>query len=337
MKKMIYALVLVVLLFVPARSAYARTDGTLDGQVVIGQDFTLKSGETLDGDLVVIGGTATIEGGATVAGDVVVIGGSLKLDGRVTHDAVVIGGVASMGAQSSLSGDMVTMGGVLKRAEGAMIAGNVVSNYPAPTLPIPNSPSQAKPAVPPIPKFDSILTPISAGANILFLAFILGALAVFLTLFMQPQLERVGQAIVTQPFMVGSFGVLTFILTIIAVPILALTIILAPVAIVVGMLLFTAWLFGMIALGVAFGERFTKALHQNWTPMLSAGLGTFLLMILLGGLNLVPCLGLIAEILVGLVGIGAVTVTIFGTRPLLNSGILSVTAPPKDAGQGLPT
>ena len=47
MRKIFYALILLMLLLVPVGSAYAQTNGHLDGRVVIGQDFTLKSGETL--------------------------------------------------------------------------------------------------------------------------------------------------------------------------------------------------------------------------------------------------------------------------------------------------
>ena len=101
MKKLIYALMLLMLLLLPARSAFAWEGGMLDGRVIIGQNFTLKSGDTLNGDLVVIGGEATIQSDAVVDGDVVVIGGSLNLDGKATGNAVVIGGVAALGAQAS--------------------------------------------------------------------------------------------------------------------------------------------------------------------------------------------------------------------------------------------
>jgi hypothetical protein len=51
--------------------------------------------------------------------------------------------------------------------------------------------------------------------------------------------------------------------------------------------------------------------------VLSAGFGTFLLGIVVGAVNLVPCVGWMAGVLVGLIGIGAVVMTMFGTRPLL--------------------
>ncbi|MBE3040075.1 MAG: hypothetical protein IMZ62_14855, partial [Chloroflexi bacterium] len=64
---------LAMLVFVPMQSAVAK--GTsFDGQVIFGQSYTLKNGETLSGDLLVFGGTATLEEGGTVNGNVVLFG-----------------------------------------------------------------------------------------------------------------------------------------------------------------------------------------------------------------------------------------------------------------------
>ncbi|MGE5074040.1 MAG: hypothetical protein ACM3MF_11480, partial [Anaerolineae bacterium] len=93
MRKFVYTLMLLALLLLPATPAYA-SNGPHDGRVIIGQDYTLKSGDTLNGDLVVIGGEVDIQQSAVVKGDVVVVGGSLHLNGQTTGNAVVIGGVA---------------------------------------------------------------------------------------------------------------------------------------------------------------------------------------------------------------------------------------------------
>jgi hypothetical protein len=334
MKKLIYALMLFVLLLVPVRSVHALT-GPLDGRVIIGDNFTLKSGDTLDGDLVVIGGEVVIEAGATVKGEIVVIGGSLTLDGKGTGDAVVIGGLASLGAKASLAGDMVTVGGSLQRAETAMVGGNVVTNMPPPTILIPNPANANVPPVPPTPRFELDFNPFWQIANVFFQALVLGALAMLLTVFLHPQLDRVAQAIVQQPFIAGGIGLLTtFFAAPIALVVFGLTLILIPVALTVPVLLVLAWLFGMAALGTEVGTRFTRALHQNWAPVLSGGLGTFMLAIVVGGLNQIPCVGWMAALLVGLIGIGAVVVTIFGTRPVSQLG-LSATGPhPQSASTG---
>jgi hypothetical protein len=53
-------LLLAVMVFVPFQSA-AASGPVFDGQVIFGQSYTLRTGETLNGDLVVFGGSATIE------------------------------------------------------------------------------------------------------------------------------------------------------------------------------------------------------------------------------------------------------------------------------------
>ncbi len=334
MKKIIYVLALLTILLLPARSVYAWNN-VLDGRVVVGQGFTLKSGETLDGDLVVIGGEVTIENGALVKGDVVLIGGSLKLDGQVTGNAVVIGGVAAMGEKSQLGGDMVTVGGSLQRAQGAEIGGNVVTNL-SPTISIPAIPTNP-PSVPQVPLLEIRPSPFGQVFGILAQAILISVLAMTLMLFLHPQLDRVAQTIVSQPFMAGTIGFLTAMFAPIALVILVVTLILIPVALAGVFLLVLAWLFGMIAIGIELGDRFTKAIHQNWAPVLSAGLGTFMLMIIVGTVNTVPCIGWLASVIVGLVGTGAVMMTMFGTRPVAGPSVIaSPSAPQPDSTTPIP-
>jgi len=229
MKKIGFAFLLLAMLVLPAHAAYALT-GPMDGRVVIGQNFTLKSGDKLDGDLVVIGGEATVEQGANVAGNVVVIGGSLKMDGTASGDAVVIGGLVLLGEKASVTGDVVTVGGSLQRAVGAVIGGNIVTNLPPPTFQIPNPSGGETPLNPPTPRLNTVFGPFAAAAGVLFQAIGLAAIAMLLTVFLQPQLERVSQAVFTQPFMAGSIGLLTAFLAPVALVILVVTLILIPVA-----------------------------------------------------------------------------------------------------------
>jgi len=49
--------------------------GFQDGKIIFGEDFTLDSGETLEGDLLVLGGNLVLEDGSLVNGDILVMGG----------------------------------------------------------------------------------------------------------------------------------------------------------------------------------------------------------------------------------------------------------------------
>ncbi len=334
MKKLVYTLILLAALLVPTVPA-AALGPSLDGRVIIGQDFTLKSGETLTGDLVIIGGQAEVENGAVVQGDTVVIGGNLQLDGQVDGNAVVIGGLVSLGSQASLAGDAVTIGGSVQRAEGARIGGDIISNFPPPTLRFPSGAATETPPLPAQPRFHLDFGPLGSAASVFFQALGLGALAMVLTVFLHPQLDRVAQAAAGQPFIAGSIGVLTVIAAGMTTLILAVTLILIPEAIATVLLVVLAWLFGVVAVGMEVGDRFTKAIHRSWEPVLSAGLGTFLLAIVVGTVNLVPCIGWLAPVLVGLMGLGAAVITLFGTRTSPQTPT-ALPAAPAESGSSLP-
>src|SRR5690606_37992772 len=100
-------------------------------------------------------------------------------------------------------------------------------------------------------------------------ALVIAAIGMLLMLFLQPQLERAGNTMASQPLLAGGFGLLAIIVIPIAIVVMLITLILIPVALIVMLLLPLAWLFGMVALGQEVGDRFTKAINQTWAPVLS--------------------------------------------------------------------
>lgn len=315
--KLLTLMLLLALTFLPTSAVQADgfTTGLLDGRVIFGDNFTLESGDTLTGDLVVFGGNVRVEEDATIQGDAVVIGGNVTLDGIVEGSVVIIGGSTTMGETSLVEEDLVTVGGSLTREPGSEVEGDVVTNIPAPDITIPDVPSPPSPPSPPgPPDFNFNYDPVGNFFGMLFTAISVSLLAMLASLFLQPQIERVAQAVVGQPVIAGSVGLLTGVLAPVVLVILTVTIILIPVTVLAAMALALAWLFGMIAIGTEVGERFTKAINQTWAPSLTAGMGTFLMMIVVGGIGMVPCIGWLATALVAMLGIGGVVLTIFGTQ-----------------------
>lgn len=315
--KLFTLMLMLAVLLLPTGAAQARgfSGGLLDGRVVFGDNFTLESGDTLTGDLVVFGGNVKIEEDARVQGDMVVIGGNVNLDGTVTGSTVIVGGSTNMSETAVVKGDLVTVGGSLSRDPGSEIEGEVVTNIPAPDIRIPDVPNVPNPPSPPNPpnvSFD--YNPIANFFQMFGTAVAVSLLAMLASLFLQPQIERVSQVVVGQPVIAGSFGLLTGFLAPFVLVILAVTIILIPVVVLAAAALALAWLFGLIAIGTEVGERFTKAINQTWAPPLAAGMGTFLMMLVVGGIGMIPCIGWLIAALVGLVGIGGVVLTIFGTQ-----------------------
>jgi hypothetical protein len=311
---------LAILLFLPLQSAGA-SNGTFEGQVIFGQSFTLKSGDTMNGDLLVFGGSATIEEGATVNGSTVLFGGNLTVNGTVNGDVAITGGSASLGSAAHITGNFTTVAASLERAEGSRVDGQIyntatswIGNGENSDLPQPISP--AVPAIPAIKlNFDPIMSVLNGFGQSLGIA----VLAMLLMLFLAPHADRVAHAIVLQPLTTGGLGLLTVVVAPIAIVLFAVTLILIPLIPVLAIALVVAGVFGWIAIGYEVGQRFTKAIHQNWHPAFSAGLGTFALTLaakVLTGIPVLNCVGWLAPFLLGMAALGAVIMTRFGTQTL---------------------
>jgi len=328
-------ILLLALLFLPSASVHAQGPNGND-VFLIGQNYTLNSDKTLNGSLAVVGGNALIEDNATVKGDIVLIGGNLTINGDVSGNVAIIGGnltisgkidgdIAVVGGQAALTktadvnGDIATVGGQVEKDPEAKVSGNIVNNAPLAGVPkvpsVPNVPNvPGVPNVPNVPKVNVNFNPLWEVVNVIWRAIAVAAIGMLLSLFLQPQLERVADAVTRQPLMAGSFGLLAVVVTPLAMLIMIVTLILIPVAIVVALLVPLAWLFGLVALGQEVGERFTKAINQIWAPVLSTGFGTFLLLLVGGFVGLIPCVGWLVPFLVGLIAVGGVAMTWFGTR-----------------------
>ncbi|MBI5825841.1 MAG: polymer-forming cytoskeletal protein [Chloroflexi bacterium] len=330
---LVRVILLLTLLFLPTSAAFAQTPG---GDVVLfGQNYTLESGDELNGSLAVFGGNVNIEEDAKVNGDVALIGGNLSLIGNVDGDVALIGGnltisgaidgdIVIVGGQVLLTktavvnGDISTIGGNVEKEPGAEVTGNITNNAP-PTINVPQAPNVPNipqvPGVPATPEIDVNVNPFWNVAGKFGQALLVALAGMLLALFLQPQLERAGDAMTGQPFIAGSYGLMAIIIVPVAAVIMAVTLILFPVSLLVIFLVMpSVWLFGMVALGQEVGDRFTKAINQSWAPVLSTGFGTFLLMLVVGLVGLIPCVGWLSSFLVTLIAIGGVGMTWFGTR-----------------------
>lgn len=332
-KKLTTLFVLLALLLIPTSAVLAQDPGGSGDVFLFGQNYTLESGETLNGNAAVIGGNISVEEDAKVNGDLVLVGGNLKLDGSATGDVVLVGGnltvsdtvggnIVVVGGQILLTesavveGDVTTMGGQVNKEPGAEVKGNTVNNAPPVDLPeVPEVPSvPAVPSTPDSPTVEVNTNPLWDAAGVLGRAIAVALIGMLLTLFLQPQLDRAASVAAQQPFLAGGYGLLTLLVGPVAIVILAVTILLIPIALIAALILPLAWLFGMIALGQEVGDRFAKAVNQTWAPVLATGLGTFLLVLVTGVVGLIPCVGWMPSFIVTLLAVGTTVMTVFGTR-----------------------
>ncbi len=309
--KIVLLSLLAALVFLPLQAVHAK--GLADGPI-FGENYTLKSGETLNTDLVVFGGSVSIEKDAKVNGAVVLFGGSFTLDGEVGKDVVVMGGAVKLGADSRIRGNLVTMGAPVDRDSGAKVDGDVINNPTRPGLPT----APASPDVPELPEVVEYTNPFWDGLGVLVQSVILALLAMLIALFLPVQMRRVSDGVVAQPFVSFGMGLLTLIVFIVVVVALALfsvfiitLFVTIPLIFVVSVLFTAGMVLGWLALGAEVGVRIAQMFKREWPLPLAAGLGVFLL-------NLVanlPCIGAVLSSLLSFAGLGAVFLTRFGTRP----------------------
>lgn len=283
--------------------------GDTGDKVVVGQSFTLESGDSLRGDLAVVGGNVEIEEDATLAGDMAVFGGAVAVSGRVTGNIVAFGGSVELTESAEVTGDVVVLGGSLSRAAGATVGGEIVEG---------RGPSElfGRPSAPPLAAstparfvFDTMMRTLGAIGLSLVLA-TLGVLAVVL---LPKQTERVAQVLVKQPAMALAAGILTWLIVVGLVVILAITICLAPLALLLFALAVGAWLFGWIATGWLVGQRLLQAfLRKHTNPLIETIVGVVIITLLW---QVIPCMGWVFWFVVSSLGLGAVVLTLFGRQP----------------------
>jgi len=307
----------------------------IDDKVVIGDNYTLSSGETLDGSLFLVGGNIIIEEDSRVMGDVVLVGGSINIDGTIEENVTVIGGSVLLGSSAVIQGDVSTLGSSMLRSPTAQIEGEVTTGR-IPSIRVPGPVQMDWPRMQidrPVFPFD--FTPWWDFSGFLARTLGLAALAMVVVLIAPNPSRRAAHAVSTQPILAGGLGLLTVVVAVPVLVVTAITLIFLPVSLVGLLILVVAVIFGWIALGLEIGKRTAMLFKAEWSLAVSAGIGIVVLSLLLELLHIIPCIGWfgLGPILVGLVGLGAVVATRFGTRyyPTPSGGPLPPTpysAPP---------
>ena len=193
-KSILYWLMLAMLVLAPITRAYAD-DGTSKDRVIIGQNFTLKSGDSIDGDLIVIGGETAIESGRRGTGRPgrdwrqpahgwadLQLGDRhrrKRLAGRVKHRRARPRGVGRR---------------ISARRRRDHRRRHHHQSLPSRPERLPRAAIAHRRSFPPTRALNLDFGPLGTLASVLFQAISLGAIAMLLTAFLHPQLDRVAQA-----------------------------------------------------------------------------------------------------------------------------------------------
>lgn len=329
MKRLLMILLLTgLLLALPATAlaAPALQEGG-GGKVVMGGVYTLGPGQSLNEDLVILGGVATLADGSTVNGDVAVIGGALTANGTINGDVAAVGAAVTFGSQAVVTGDVQSFAAAVTRAEGSQVQGQeITGQIQQPEFPLAPIP----PISPSLPFVQSFTLPPQAqmfssaplwamgasgamqGVSYIVQGLLMAGLAVLVVIFWPKPTQRASHAIAEAPWSAAGVGVLTGIVAPVLLLVLAITICLIPLSII-GLLLFIAAIvLGWVAVGYVVGLRLARAFKWSLEPAPAAGLGTLLVWAVANGIAFIPCVGWLAPLVVGAVGLGGVLLTRFG-------------------------
>jgi hypothetical protein len=295
-----------LLLSVRPGLAQSPSQGLACEKFIGGGSYTLHRGETLPGNLCLLGGVATIEEGAVVQGEARVMGGALNVRGLVDGDIIAASGAITLGPTAVVTGDIALTAASLNQAQGARVEGRLLQRW--------GETNAAVGGLADSSRFAQLADPLLRSLFVLFLSFVAAGLGLLVMLFFSRQVERTVQAFVRQPLITLGMGLLTALAAPVVFLVVAITLVGIPLSVLGVLAVIFAWAFGMLAIGAESGKRLAALAHLDLAPPVQAAIGVFLLTLLVGLVWQIPCLGWLVGVLVGMVGLGAVLLTLFGTR-----------------------
>lgn len=222
----------------------------------------------------------------------VAIGGNISIGGKVKQDVVAIGGDVILQKSAVVVGDVVSVGGTIQKDPAAIIKGSTTEvKFPVGVL------------------SKGLGWGIAILSILSFLAFLV--LALIVVAFFGKQLGASSYYVEKLPWHALLWGILippASVLIIIFLVLSILGIVFIPVYL---LLLMAAGFLGYIAVSQLIGKKVMKALRVYNKPMVVEVLVGLLLLFVIGFL---PILGWAVKALAGLMGLGAVVATRFGTQ-----------------------
>ncbi len=257
-------------------------------QPSFGNTIVVTSGEVICSNITSFGGTIVIHG--EVRGNIVSFGGNVIIDGMVDGDVTLYGGNATLQNEAHINGDIHVCGGQWIEGTNTQLHGSVFECTKSVSLLFLGDGG-------PSFRFWSVLTWIALG--------------ILLTTLVPEHLMLVRTTVRSKMRRSLVLGLLSILLAPAVIAVLIALIISIPLAIIVAIALIAAWTLGTVAVGWLVGEYIlrTVAPHLN-TRLLQVVVGVATLA-LAGSL---PYIGWFVSIGVGLLGLGAVLLSRFGTR-----------------------
>ena len=271
--------------------------------VRIGQDYTVRGTETTD-DVVLVSGSAQIDG--HVVGDVVVVLGSLQLGPTavIDGDVVVVGGGATIAAGASIRRDLVLIGGAetappdfVPGGEHVVIGSSIIGDRVMAFVPwVTGGLMLGRPIVPSLGWVWVVV------AIFFFISLVLGVV-------FEPAVRACSTALAAKPLTTFFTGLLTLLLVGPVSVILAVSVI--GIAVIPFLLcaMVIAWTIGKIAVTRWLGARVIHEDEPENKAQVARSIAIGFAIITIT--YMVPLLGIMAWLIVGVLGLGSATSTLF--------------------------
>lgn len=257
-------------------------------QPSFGGTIVVNTGEVVCDDLTSFGGTVVING--EVRGDVVSFGGVVVIAGTVAGNVDIYGGTVTLQNGSDVQGDLNLYDGGWTRGDSAQLNGAIIDHT----------------------RHIELLFFGDSGFHFPFWPILTWvALGLLLTWLLPEHVMFVRTTAASRPKRSFLIGLLSALLALPVEVVLIALIFTIPVAIIVALGLIIAWVFGTVAIGWLVGEHVLRMIApQRNTRPFQVVVGLTVL-VLAGSL---PYIGNWISIGAGLLGLGAVFLSRFGTR-----------------------
>lgn len=250
--------------------------------------IVVASNDVACGDLTTFGGTIAIKG--VVQGDIVAFNSDIVIEGEVDGNINVYGGTITLQPGSHMNGDVHLYGGHWTKRPDIQLHGTISDET----------------------HNAGWLFPYVGSFRFSFwLLIIWVALGVVLTSLLPEHVMLVRTTVVSKTRRSVVIGLLSVLL---APPVLLVLIALVlsiPLAIIVGLGLIAAWGLGTVSIGWLVGEYIMRKIAPHLSTRLVQIVVGLTVLVLVGSL---PFIGWLISIGVGLLGLGAVFLSRFGTR-----------------------
>lgn len=256
---------------------------------VFGKSLVIEEGEVVCGDFTLFGSTLDMKG--QVRGNILAFGSNIYIAGTVSGNINLYGSSATLQNHSHMRGDINLFGGNQRLEAGAHLDGAINNRSQHVSLWLPG---------------------ISTGFAFPFWQIVIWVVLGLALISLLPEHVMFVRTTVTSKMRRSLLlGLLSLLLAPTILIVLIALIIPIPLAMVIAIGLIAAWALGTIAIGWLVGEYIMRVIaprHNTRLAQVSVGLTV---LILVGS---IPYIGWIVSAAAGVLGLGAVFLSRFGTR-----------------------